>query len=121
MEEKATCVWAGLEKEEDLEFASIMVQNLNNNLITAPELADLRKRLRNLDTKVKNETLAVHVSLLILVTGWPDILRYALQILVPQCCGYFLTVPSGTSLRTSLRPTTDFVCPMPILLRPLLT
>lgn len=28
-----------------------MVQNLNNNLITAPELAELRKRLRNLETK----------------------------------------------------------------------
>jgi hypothetical protein len=41
-----------LEKEEDLEFASIMVQNLNNNLITAPELSELRKRLRNLDSKV---------------------------------------------------------------------
>lgn len=41
-----------IEREEDLEFASIMVQNLNNNLITAPELADLRKRLRNLETKV---------------------------------------------------------------------
>jgi Vacuolar protein 14 C-terminal Fig4p binding len=40
-----------LEKDEDIEFASIMVQNLNNNLITAPELADLRKRLRNLETK----------------------------------------------------------------------
>lgn len=40
-----------LEKDEDIEFASIMVQNLNNNLITAPELTDLRKRLRNLETK----------------------------------------------------------------------
>ncbi|KAF2664638.1 vacuole morphology and inheritance protein [Microthyrium microscopicum] len=40
-----------LEKEEDVEFASIMVQNLNNNLITAPELSDLRKRLRNLDSR----------------------------------------------------------------------
>ncbi|KAK1147642.1 hypothetical protein N8T08_000984 [Aspergillus melleus] len=40
-----------LEKEEDIEFASIMVQNLNNNLITAPELSDLRKRLRNLDSR----------------------------------------------------------------------
>ncbi|KAF2102088.1 ARM repeat-containing protein [Rhizodiscina lignyota] len=40
-----------LEKDEDIEFASIMVQNLNNNLITAPELADLRKRLRNLEAK----------------------------------------------------------------------
>lgn len=42
-----------IEKEEDLEFASIMVQNLNNNLITAPELAELRKRLRNLETRVR--------------------------------------------------------------------
>jgi vacuole morphology and inheritance protein 14 len=42
-----------IEKEEDLEFASIMVQNLNNNLITAPELSELRKRLRNLETKVR--------------------------------------------------------------------
>ena len=40
-----------LEKDEDVEFASIMVQNLNNNLITAPELSELRKRLRNLETK----------------------------------------------------------------------
>ncbi|KAK8153127.1 vacuolar protein 14 C-terminal Fig4p binding-domain-containing protein [Phyllosticta citrichinensis] len=40
-----------LEKDDDVEFASIMVQNLNNNLITAPELADLRKRLRNLETR----------------------------------------------------------------------
>ncbi|KAF1984426.1 vacuole morphology and inheritance protein [Aulographum hederae CBS 113979] len=40
-----------LEKDEDVEFASIMVQNLNNNLITAPELADLRKRLRNMETR----------------------------------------------------------------------
>jgi len=40
-----------LEKEEDIEFASIMVQNLNNNLITAPELTELRKRLRNLDSR----------------------------------------------------------------------
>lgn len=40
-----------LERDEDIEFASIMVQNLNNNLITAPELAELRKRLRNLDTR----------------------------------------------------------------------
>ncbi|KAL1915767.1 uncharacterized protein VTP21DRAFT_6526 [Calcarisporiella thermophila] len=40
-----------LEKDEDLEFASIMVQNLNIILITSPELADLRKRLKNLETK----------------------------------------------------------------------
>lgn len=39
------------DSDEDVEFASIMVQNLNNNLITAPELQDLRKRLRNLDSR----------------------------------------------------------------------
>lgn len=40
-----------IEKEEDVEFASIMIQHLNNNLIGASELADLRKRLRNLDSR----------------------------------------------------------------------
>jgi vacuole morphology and inheritance protein 14 len=40
-----------LEQDEDLEFASIMVQNLNLILITAPELSGLRKRLRNLELK----------------------------------------------------------------------
>ncbi|PFH55327.1 hypothetical protein XA68_18572 [Ophiocordyceps unilateralis] len=40
-----------IEKEEDVEFASIMVQNLNNNLITAPQLGEVRKRLRNLEAK----------------------------------------------------------------------
>ncbi|KAK4919788.1 hypothetical protein LTR66_016774, partial [Elasticomyces elasticus] len=37
----------------DIDFASTMVQNLNNNLITAPELAQLRSRLRHLDTNAK--------------------------------------------------------------------
>ncbi|KAF9401619.1 PtdIns(3,5)P(2) sythesis regulation factor [Mortierella sp. AD011] len=40
-----------LEKDEDLEFANMMVQNLNIILITAPELADLRKRLKGVDSK----------------------------------------------------------------------
>ncbi|CAO3627724.1 unnamed protein product [Cunninghamella blakesleeana] len=40
-----------LEIDEDLEFASLMIQNLNIILITASELSDLRKRLRNLDHK----------------------------------------------------------------------
>lgn len=49
-----------IEKEEDVEFASIMVQNLNNNLITAPELSELRKRLRNLETKVGGNSSSPH-------------------------------------------------------------
>ncbi|KAJ1570089.1 hypothetical protein HK096_002277 [Nowakowskiella sp. JEL0078] len=42
-----------LEKDEvlDLDFVSTMVQNLNIILITAPELLELRRRLRNLDSR----------------------------------------------------------------------
>ncbi|CAO1638889.1 unnamed protein product [Sympodiomycopsis kandeliae] len=40
-----------LEKDEDLEFASIMVQNLNLILVTSPELADFRRRLKNMESK----------------------------------------------------------------------
>ncbi|KDQ15363.1 hypothetical protein BOTBODRAFT_31687 [Botryobasidium botryosum FD-172 SS1] len=40
-----------LEREEDLEFASIMVQKLNIILITSPELSELRKRLKNLESR----------------------------------------------------------------------
>jgi hypothetical protein len=39
-----------------------MVQNLNNNLITAPELADLRRRLRNLDSKVHGTDFCLHTD-----------------------------------------------------------
>lgn len=65
-----------IEKEEDVEFASIMVQNLNNNLITAPELAELRKRLRNLETKVSMSLVALIplcVKLTPLRTGKPSL------------------------------------------------
>lgn len=71
-----------IEKEEDLEFASIMVQNLNNNLITAPELADLRKRLRNLETKVNAVRSQLFLRRTNNITGWADVLRRPLPVLV---------------------------------------
>lgn len=37
---------------KDLEFASIMVQKLNLILITSPELAEFRRRLKSLETRV---------------------------------------------------------------------
>ncbi|KAL7423040.1 hypothetical protein Q5752_002339 [Cryptotrichosporon argae] len=40
-----------LEKDDDLEFASMMVVKLNMILITSPELADFRRRLTNLESK----------------------------------------------------------------------
>jgi len=38
--------------DQDLEFASVIVQKLNIILITSPELADFRKRLKSLETRV---------------------------------------------------------------------
>ncbi|KZP20135.1 ARM repeat-containing protein [Athelia psychrophila] len=46
-----------LEKEEDLEFASVIVQKLNIILITSPELADFRKRLKSLETRQDGQAL----------------------------------------------------------------
>ncbi|KAI0677307.1 ARM repeat-containing protein [Trametes maxima] len=46
-----------LEKEEDLEFASVMVQKLNLILITSPELADFRRRLKSLETRQDGQAL----------------------------------------------------------------
>ncbi|EJF62368.1 ARM repeat-containing protein [Dichomitus squalens LYAD-421 SS1] len=46
-----------LEKEEDLEFASVMVQKLNMILITSPELADFRRRLKSLETRADGQAL----------------------------------------------------------------
>ncbi|OAV99037.1 hypothetical protein PTTG_02423 [Puccinia triticina 1-1 BBBD Race 1] len=40
-----------LEADEDLEFASSMVQNLTLIMITSPELSDMRRKLKQLETK----------------------------------------------------------------------
>ncbi|CAA7260108.1 unnamed protein product [Cyclocybe aegerita] len=46
-----------IEKEEDLEFASVMVQKLNIILITSPELTEFRKRLKSLETRQDGQAL----------------------------------------------------------------
>ncbi|EIW76321.1 ARM repeat-containing protein [Coniophora puteana RWD-64-598 SS2] len=46
-----------LEKEEDLEFASDIVQKLNMILITSPELAEFRRRLKSLETRSDGQAL----------------------------------------------------------------
>ena len=40
-----------LDNYDDLDFASLMVHNLSSNLMTAPELAEFRRRLKNLESK----------------------------------------------------------------------
>jgi vacuole morphology and inheritance protein 14 len=52
-----------LEKDDDLEFASMMVVKLNMILITSPELADFRRRLKNLESKVGLRDFAIVRSL----------------------------------------------------------
>ncbi|KAF4619657.1 hypothetical protein D9613_005002 [Agrocybe pediades] len=46
-----------IEKEDDLEFASVIVQKLNIILITSPELSDFRKRLKSLETRQDGQAL----------------------------------------------------------------
>ncbi|KAF8969322.1 vacuolar protein 14 C-terminal Fig4p binding-domain-containing protein [Flammula alnicola] len=46
-----------IEKEDDLEFASVIVQKLNIILITSPELAEFRKRLKSLETRQDGQVL----------------------------------------------------------------
>lgn len=86
-----------IEKEEDVEFASIMVQNLNNNLITAPELAELRKRLRNLESKVHPPTdlecSCVVPDFTDIATGWTNFFCSAIPIMVLQRRCYLLALP----------------------------
>jgi len=46
-----------LQSEEDLEFGSLMVQHLNLILLTAPEVSDLRKLLKNLRQNTQGQKL----------------------------------------------------------------
>lgn len=93
-----------IEKEEDVEFASIMVQNLNNNLITAPELSELRKRLRNLESKVHHFCTRMHAfsQLTVVTTGRPSVFCSPLQVVVLQRRCHIFALPACASLRASL-------------------
>lgn len=75
-----------------------MVQNLNNNLITAPELSGLRKRLRNLDTRVTDPSAHIWMLSLTIGIGGPDVLCGFIQVLVSQFCLHIFTVSACTSI-----------------------
>lgn len=83
---------------QDIEFASIMVQNLNNNLITAPELSELRKRLRNLDSRVTADRPLSWELKLTSRLGGPDVFRRAVQVMVSQRRLHVLFVSSRTGI-----------------------
>jgi hypothetical protein len=74
---------------QDLEFASMMVIKLNMILITSPELADFRRRLKNLETKVSQRTLTnSSMSVNLTLAGWADavLLLVSLVVSQPGCC-----------------------------------
>jgi len=86
-----------LEKEEDLDFASDMVQKLNLILITCPELAESRKRLKTLDTRVRTSPHLRWRSGLnrtSLIARRSSLVCYALPVMVSQrCCGVLAVSP----------------------------
>jgi len=69
-----------LEKDDDLEFASMMVVKLNIILITSPELADFRRRLKNLDSKVGSRE---HKHSRTDGTGRSDAILFIVPLVVP--------------------------------------
>lgn len=109
-----------LAKDEDVEFASIMVQNLNNNLITAPELADLRRRLRNLDNRVRQSSRVCKNRLT--QTGRSIIFCYIIQSVVPQRRSDLLTLSFSSSVRAGVPFASSLVsCSSEVLRRAQLT
>ncbi|KAH9482513.1 Protein VAC14-like protein [Psilocybe cubensis] len=55
--EKIYRTFAEIIEKEDAKFASVIVQKLNIILITSPELADFRKRLKSVDTRQDGQAL----------------------------------------------------------------
>lgn len=88
---------------QDLEFASIMVQNLNLIMITSPELAEFRKRLRTLESKAGLPGLLVAVkrNSYLFATGRTSSIYGAVSILVAQRRRHLLVVSAGSGVRAS--------------------
>jgi vacuole morphology and inheritance protein 14 len=96
----AYVVWFWLILRQDLEFASVIVQKLNIILITSPELADFRKRLKSLETRVGLQSIyAIHSLVkLVFAARRPSSFYSAISIVVSQCCCGVFALPSRTSL-----------------------
>lgn len=61
-----------LEKEEDLEFASSIIQKLNLILITSPELADFRRRLKSLEVRVGDSVVKTPATMVLMTPTQQD-------------------------------------------------
>ncbi|KAJ9123994.1 hypothetical protein QFC22_000786 [Naganishia vaughanmartiniae] len=78
-----------LEKDDDLEFASMMVVKLNMILITSPELSDFRKRLKSIESKLIWVREALRLQLLE-PEKYPYLFKclYGLLMLLPQSSAF---------------------------------
>lgn len=91
-----------------------MVVKLNMILITSPELAEFRKRLKNIESKVNCLNDPHYGDCRIAdntfsASGWPNAIHFHLQIVVSQCCCRLCSMPLGTGLRTRLSIAADLV------------
>jgi hypothetical protein len=85
----------------------MMVVKLNMILITSPELADFRRRLKNLESKVS--WLISILAPCSRRTGWADAILVAVPIMVSQCCGSVCSVPTCSGVRARVEPAADLV------------
>ena len=84
---------------QDLEFASVIVQKLNVILITSPELADFRKRLKSLETRVIEFLLVYGGRFDVLsLARWSSFIHNALSVLVSQCRRSIFALLTRTSI-----------------------
>jgi hypothetical protein len=51
-----------MNQPKDLEFASVIVQKLNLILITSPEMADFRRRLKSLQNPVRTRLVTTNTD-----------------------------------------------------------
>lgn len=82
---------------QDLEFASVIVQKLNIILITSPELAEFRKRLKSLETRVSHSVQDI-------AKLWSTNLPHSKMVRLCSrlCTGRGVTMLSPSSLSASL-------------------
>ena len=105
-------------EEEDYRFARVMVETLSTLLLTSAELFSLRRKLKDLDSKVDHRLIPLPLPRLEFLTqphslivcpGELRPIRYAVQVLESQCCGHGGPLPPQSKLRPGINPDPPFV------------
>jgi hypothetical protein len=76
-----------------------MIQTLNLILITSPELSDLRKRLKTVETRVRGgKRILDDYGSYILIAGWTSVIHFFVSLMVSQRRGSLFTLFAGSSV-----------------------